>query len=84
MTDMKEQKQGEKLSSTDRRLDALLRFLIEMKRSDEPFTDKRAAILLNSVGLGATDIARILGKKSATDISQYLYTNKKIKKNKRK
>lgn len=55
------------------RLDAIIRLMIEVGKGKEPMTDSIAARALNSVGLTPTEIARILGKKSATDVSPYLY-----------
>jgi hypothetical protein len=64
--------------SVAKRLDALLRLLIEMNRpkGKEEFNEKSAAQILRSVGLTPTEIARILGKRSATDVSKYLYEKK--------
>lgn len=61
------------------RLDALIRLFIEMNkpRGKEGFTETTAARILKSVGLTPTEIAGILGKKSATDVSKYLYLKKK-------
>ncbi len=61
------------------RLDALLRLLIETNKDKEGFTEASAARYLKSAGLTPTEIARILGKKSATDVSVYLYPKKKKK-----
>jgi hypothetical protein len=58
------------------RLDAILALLVEMGRGKEGFTEATTARTLKSVGLTPTEIARILGKKSATDVSQYLYQKK--------
>lgn len=62
--------------SISRRLDALIRIFIETKNSTEKLTDANIARILQSVGLKPTEIARIMGKKSATDVSQYLYKKK--------
>lgn len=62
------------------RLDALIRITLETnKNKDKPLTDGESVRILKSCGLAPTDIAKILGKKSATDIAPYLYpkTNKK-------
>jgi len=66
-------------SSTDKRLDALIRFFIELNKSDpnKKFTDADAAKTMKSVDLTPTEIAKILGKKSATDVAPYLYAKKK-------
>jgi predicted transcriptional regulator len=60
-------------------LDALLRLFIETNKTKgkEEFNEASAARLLKSVGLTPTEIAHILGKESATDVSQYLYPKKK-------
>lgn len=61
------------------RLDALIRLLIETKKGKEGFTEATAARVLRSAGLTPTEIARILGKKSATDVAPYLYLKKTTK-----
>jgi predicted transcriptional regulator len=43
------------------------------KKQGEKFNDTIAARILRSAGLTPTEIAKILGKKSAQDISVYLY-----------
>lgn len=75
-------KQTRKKTENDQiinRLDALIRLFIEFNKpkSQEKFTEAVAARLLKSVDLTPTEIARILGKKSATDVSAYLYPKKK-------
>lgn len=57
------------------RLDAVIRFLVESKnpKNKDGITEPEAARILNSVGLGPTDIAKILGKKSKTSVAAYLY-----------
>jgi hypothetical protein len=63
-----------------KRLDALIRLFIEMnkeRKEKEKFNEATAARILKSVGLTPTQIARILGKKSAQDVSSYLYPKKK-------
>lgn len=69
-------------SSTDKRLDALIRLFIELNKSDpnKNFTEADGARMLKSVDLTPTEIAKILGKKSATDVAPYLYSKKKVKK----
>ena len=69
-------------SPTDKRLDALIRILIELNKADpnKTFTEANAARILKSVDLTPTEIAKILGKKSATDVAQYLYSKKKTTK----
>jgi len=78
-------KQPTKKKETDpiaNRLDALIRLFIEMNKpkSQEKFSEATAARILKSSGLSPTEIAKILGKKSATDVSQYLYPKKKKEK----
>jgi hypothetical protein len=67
------------LDSITKRLDALIRLIIEMNKpkGKEKFSEGVAARLLRSVDLSPTEIARILGKKSRTEISQYLYDKKR-------
>jgi hypothetical protein len=62
-----------------KRLDCLIRLFSEaLKATDKKsFNDGHISRLLNSSGLTPTEIARILGKKSASDISPYLYIKKK-------
>ena len=55
------------------RFDALIRLFVESKKDDTRMTDSFAARILNSAGLTPTEIAKIFGKKSATDIAPYLY-----------
>lgn len=55
------------------RLDALLRLILEFSKNKEGLTDGAAAQILKSVGLTPTEIAKIFGKKSATDVAPYLY-----------
>lgn len=67
--------------STLKRLDALIRLVTEIMRASDSktFNDGSFSRILKSTGLTPTEIAQILGKKSATDISQYLYPKKKNK-----
>lgn len=64
-----------------KRLDAIIRLLIETKGAtrEEEFTEAAAARILKSVRLTPTEIAKILGKKSATDVAPYLYGKKEKK-----
>jgi hypothetical protein len=61
-----------------KRLDALIRLFIELNKpkGKEKFTEGDAARLLRSLDFSPTEIAKILGKKSATDVSKYLYVKK--------
>lgn len=59
------------------RLDALLRLVLEISKSKDALSESSAARIFKSVGLTPTEIARILGKKSATDVAQYLYKKSK-------
>jgi len=63
-----------------RRLDALMGLIIETSKPQrkDKFSEAQAARILHSVGLTPTEIARILGKKSATDVAPYLYPRKKL------
>jgi hypothetical protein len=62
----------------DKRLDALIRLFIELNKAgpNKKFTEADAARILRSVDLTPTEIARILGKKSATDVAPYLYSKR--------
>lgn len=61
------------------RLDALIALFIEVNepKKEEKFNEAVAARILNSAGLTPTEIAKILGKKSRTDVAPYLYPKKK-------
>ena len=73
------QKQATNDDLIAKRLDALIRLFIEMNKPEgkKDFTEGTAARILQSVGLTPTEIARVLGKKSATDVSKYLYAKEK-------
>lgn len=75
----KKKQKGEATDPTTKRLDALIRLFIEMNKPEagKKFSEAEAARILKSVGLTPTDIAKILGKKSATDVAPYLYPKKK-------
>lgn len=62
-----------------RRLDALIRLYIESIKIANGLTDAAGARVLKSVGLTPSEIAKIFGKKSATDIAPYLYPKKNKK-----
>lgn len=72
-----------KIESKDpvvKRLDALIRLFIEKKKKDKKkFSEGEAARILKSVGLTPTEIAKILGKEKATEISAHLYKKSKNK-----
>lgn len=84
---MKQAKKNEANRQSDpvvKRLDALIRLFIEINKKPDgkkEFTETDAARILKSLHLTPTEIAQILGKKSATDVSQYLYGKKKSNKN---
>jgi len=59
------------------RLDALIRLIIEINKEKEGFSEKHFARVLHSTGLTPTEIAKILGKNKASDVSPYLYTKKR-------
>ncbi len=61
------------------RLDALIRLFIETNKGQNGMTDALAARILKSVGLTPTEIAKVFGKKSASDVAPYLYPKKKTK-----
>lgn len=58
------------LASIVKRLDAIIGLILE---SQFPKKKDLGARIVHSAGLTPTEIARILGKKSATDVSPYLY-----------
>lgn len=75
-------KEETKMEAMVKRLDALIRLFIEINKSKgkEEFNEAVATRILRSVNLTPTEIARILGKKSATDIAPYLYSKERRKK----
>lgn len=73
----------DQFESVNRRLDALIRILLETLYDEKKkFNDAIAVKTLHSVGLTPTEIAKILGKKGgAQAVSQYIYSkDKKSKK----
>lgn len=72
---------GEIEENLKKRLDALIRLLVELnKRNNKSkFSDAIAARILKSTGLAPIEIAKIFGKKSASDIAPFLYSKKKKK-----
>jgi len=77
--EIKKNKVNQQVDSVVKRLDALIRLFIEMNKpgTNKNFNEAVAARILKSLDLTPTEIAKILGKKSATDVSQYLYPKKK-------
>lgn len=75
----KKQQKDKTMDPITKRLDALIRLFIEMNKpkDKEKFTEATAIRILKSLELTPTEITKILGKKSVTDISQYLYPKKK-------
>lgn len=65
-----------------KRLDVLIRMTFEAQRKgkSEPMTESEFARFLWSLGLTPTEIAKILGKKSATDVAAFLYSKGKRRK----
>jgi hypothetical protein len=65
--------------ASTKRLDCVIRLFAETLKKSDPksFTDGSISRLLNSAGLSPSEIAKIFGKKSATDIAPYLYSKKK-------
>ena len=62
-----------------KRLDALIRLFFEMNKPEKKrkLGEGDVARLLKSLDLTPTEIAKILGKNSATDLSYCLYPKKK-------
>jgi hypothetical protein len=75
VTEKREGKE-ESVDPIKKRLDALIRLLVEINKpkGKEKFNEAVAARLLRSVDLTPTEIAKILGKKSRTEIAPYLYS----------
>ena len=68
-----------------KRLDALIRIIFEINiNKNREFNIGDLAQILKSVGLTPTEIAKILGKKSATDVAMYIYGKKGKNAKKRK
>jgi hypothetical protein len=63
------------------RLDALIGLVLETMYANDSlnFDQPKAARLLKSIGLSPTEIAHVMGKKTAQDISPYLYVKKRAK-----
>jgi predicted DNA-binding antitoxin AbrB/MazE fold protein len=74
----KEISQAELNQAIIKRLDAIIRLYIETNKPEKKmkFSEGEAIRLLKSVDLTPTEIAKILGKKSATDVSYALYSKK--------
>ena len=72
---MVDEKTEKALNDIVRRLDGLIRLFLE-SQSKKKLSVTSGAQLLHSAGLTPTEIAKILGKKSATDIAPYLYPKK--------
>ena len=79
-------KQKESQDPVIKRLDALIRLFIELNKpkTKEEFTEGTSARLLKSLDFSPTEIAKLLGKKSRTDISAYLYDKPKERKSKKR
>ncbi len=69
--------------SVNKRLDSLIRVLLEtLYTKKKKFNEATAVRILNSAGLTPTEIAKILGKKNATSVASYLYSKGKSKNSK--
>lgn len=82
MTKQKQQNNensSKKEDNSTKRLDAIIRLLIENNKQNlgNKFNLGETIRNLNSVGLTPSEIAKILGKKSYSDISPHLYKKKK-------
>jgi antitoxin component of RelBE/YafQ-DinJ toxin-antitoxin module len=68
------------------RLDALIRLVLETMYANRAlnFDQAKAANVLKSVGLTPTEIAHVMGKKTAQDVSSYLYGKKRLKTRRKK
>jgi hypothetical protein len=64
-----------------KRLDALIRLFIEKNRTvNKKFSEGEVARILKSVGLTPTEIAKLIGKEKATEVSTFLYQKGKKEK----
>lgn len=77
MTRRMTRKARDEFAQIVRRLDALIRLIMEIHYPKKKLTF--GAPILKSTGLTPTEIARILGKKRATDIAPYIYSRGKTK-----
>jgi hypothetical protein len=76
---MANEKSEKALTQIIKRLDGIIRLILESQYPKKKFSEAFGARVLHSAGLTPTEIARILGKKSATDIAPYLYMKGKTK-----
>jgi hypothetical protein len=86
MAKKKSKKSTDTNESITKRLDGLIRILLETLYEDKKkFNEAVAVRTLHSSGLSPTEIAKILGKKGgAQAVSQYIYSkNKPTKKSKK-
>lgn len=76
----KKNRQNDERDPSVKRLDCIIRLFSEVLKCTDPknFNEGSTARLLNSSGLTPTEIAKVLGKKTATDIAPHLY--RKLKK----
>lgn len=77
LKDKKERTRDASTGDVVKRLDALIRLSVETSKSDKRqkgLSMASAAKILKSIGLTPTEIARIFGKKSRTDVAGYLYS----------
>ena len=77
----KNDKTNDAYESVNRRLDALIRIMLEtLYENKKNLNHETAAKTLHSVGLTPTEIATILGKSSRTSVAHYLYSKPNAKK----
>lgn len=75
----KKNRQIDERDPSVKRLDCIIRLFAEALKTTDPksFNEGSISRLLNSSGLTPTEIAKVFGKKSATDIAPYLYSKRK-------
>ena len=76
---MKNKNRQDKSDPIENRLDIIIRLFLTKEFSDEnnKFKIGEAVKFLSDFKLGPGDIAKLVGKKKATEISPYLYSKKK-------
>lgn len=80
---MKEKKNQTERDPMEKRLDALIRLNCEILLGNK-IGKSELIQSLNSVGLTPLEIAKIMGKSSASDMSPFLYSNKNKKSSNKK
>ena len=80
--DKKNNTSKDEFTSINKRLDAILRIMIEtsIDKKQKKFNETLAAQAMYSVGMTPGEISKILGKKDGTSVAPMLYRDKSKKK----